>query len=106
MKVPLDENMPHGLRALLTGHDVATTTYMGWSGLKNGRLLAAAAARGFEALLTTDKGIGYEQNPAALPMSVVIIDAPSNDFHTLKAFVPRVLVALNHLKPKSVTHVG
>ena len=106
MKLLLDENMPHGLRTRLTGHDVATTKFMGWGGLKNGRLLAAASAAGFDALLTTDKGIEYEQNPSALPMAVVIIDAPSNDFNTLIAFLPRVLVALNHLKPRSVTHVG
>ena len=106
MRLLLDENLPHALRTRLTGHDVYTSQYMGYGGLKNGRLLATAAAAGFEAIITTDKGIEYEQNTSALPMAVVIIDAPMNDFKTLETYVPRLLVALNHLKPKSVTHVS
>lgn len=39
MKVPLDENLPHGLRYHLPGHDVFTVTYQGWFGVKNGELL-------------------------------------------------------------------
>jgi len=57
MKVLLDENLPHELRHLITGHDVFTVTYMGWSGLRNGALLARATEAGFDALITLDSGI-------------------------------------------------
>lgn len=52
MKILLDENLPHKLRHELLGHDVFTVQYQGWSGLKNGALLAQAAASGFEAMVT------------------------------------------------------
>lgn len=60
MKLLLDENLPHKLRQHLPGHEVYTVAFMGWSGIRNGELLARAAAAGFEAMLTVDAGIEYE----------------------------------------------
>lgn len=48
MKLLLDENLPHELRHHLPGHNVFTTAYMAWGGLKNGALLALAARQGFD----------------------------------------------------------
>jgi hypothetical protein len=49
MKVLLDENLPHELRFLLMpAHEVFTVSYLGWSALENGELLAQAAASGFD----------------------------------------------------------
>jgi hypothetical protein len=45
VRVLLDEQVPRGLAALLTGHEVRTLTQMGWKGLSNGKLLATAAER-------------------------------------------------------------
>jgi len=42
VKVLLDENLDHRLRKSLGFHEVSTVGYMGWNGLKNGRLLKAA----------------------------------------------------------------
>jgi hypothetical protein len=41
MKILLDENLPHELRHEISGHDVFTVKYLGWSGMKNGLLKAA-----------------------------------------------------------------
>ena len=105
MKILLDENLPHGLRKHLPGHDVFTVQYMRWGGVKNGRLLAQAAAAGFDALVTTDKSIPSQQNLSRLPLAIVVIEAKSNDFDELLKFLPALITALNHLKPNSVTHV-
>ena len=51
MKILLDENLPHALRHEIQGHDVFTVQFMGWSGLKNGELLARAMAAGFGAII-------------------------------------------------------
>ena len=41
MKIILDESVPQKLRLLIEGgHTVVTTWFQGWSGLKNGALLA------------------------------------------------------------------
>jgi predicted nuclease of predicted toxin-antitoxin system len=105
MKVLLDENLPHQLRAELPGHEVFTVQFMGWRGIKNGELLAQAAAAEFDAFVTIDKNLPYEQNPQMLPVAVLVIYAKSNRFGDLLAFVPRVLIALNHLKPKTIVHI-
>jgi hypothetical protein len=97
MRVLLDENLPHDLRHLIIGHDVATVTYQGWSGLKNGVLLRAAAAAGFDVLLTMDGGIMFQQNVQALPLSVLIISADSNDIDDLRPKVAQIMATLETL---------
>ena len=86
MKLLLDENLSHRLRPLLRGHDVFSVKYMGWREIANGALLAKAVESGFDAVLTMDYGIEYEQNLSALPCAVVIIEAESKrDFsHRLR----------------------
>ncbi len=56
MKIILDESVPQKLRLLIGGgHTVVTTSYQGWSGLKNGALLNAAEEAGFELMVTADQ---------------------------------------------------
>jgi predicted nuclease of predicted toxin-antitoxin system len=106
MKVLLDENLPHDLRRELRGHDAFTVQYLGWSGVKNGELLARAAASGFDALLTMDSGVRYEQNLAALPVAVVVLQAASNDLDDLRPLVPRLLDVLGKLRPRTLAWIA
>ena len=106
MKLLLDENLPHALRGLLAPHDVFTIKYMNWSGLENGELLAKAAPAGFDALITKDSGIRYEQNLASLPLSLVVLTAKTNKIEDIAPLVPQLLRELNHLKAKSVLRIG
>ena len=105
MKIVLDENLPHELRHQLVGHDVFTVAYMGWSGTKNGALLARAAQDGFDAFVTMDNGVGYQQNPASLPLSVIILSAPSNDMSDLLPLVPGLLRCLTTMSPRTIGRV-
>ena len=61
MRLLLDECVPARLRKALPSHEVSTVGLEGWSGIKNGKLLALAAA-GFDALVTVDKNLPYQQN--------------------------------------------
>jgi predicted nuclease of predicted toxin-antitoxin system len=79
MKLFLDENLPHQLRKELHGHDSFTVAYLGWGGIENGELLELAASQGFDALLTKDANLEYEQNLKDLPIAVVVLEAASND---------------------------
>lgn len=106
MKLLLDENMPRKLRHHLPGHDVFTTPYMDWAGIGNGKLLALAADAGFEAVLTLDGGIEYEQNLARLPCSVIILKAQSNAFEDLAPLLPAILDALSKLPPRTLVRLG
>ncbi len=105
MKVLLDENLPHKLRTLLPGHECFTADFMGWSGMANGELLRVAASIGFDVLISTDKGLEYEQNHAALPLAVLVLVAKDNKLGTLEALMPRVAESLANLKAKSFSKI-
>ena len=63
MKILFDHGTPVPLRRSLPGHEVSTAYEMGWAELPNGDLLAAAE-KDFQALITTDKNLRYQQNLA------------------------------------------
>lgn len=99
MKLLLDENLPHQMRLELPGHDLFTAAYMGWGGVENGELLSRAAAAGFDALVTNDRGLEYQQNLSALPVAVVVVSAPANTIDALRPVYPALLAALAGLRP-------
>jgi predicted nuclease of predicted toxin-antitoxin system len=105
VKLLLDENLPHQLRLELPGHDCSTVAYMGWAGVENGELLNRAAAAGFDALLTKDANLQYQQNLAVVPLAVVILQAASNDMDDIRPLLPSLLTALATLPPNVVTTV-
>ena len=100
----LDECVPRRLRRELPGHDVRTVSEMGWSGIKNGPLLRSAA-REFDAFLTVDQGIEYQQNPAGLPLVIIVMVATSNDIDDLRPLMPRVRETLISDSPNSVVKI-
>jgi hypothetical protein len=102
VKLLLDENLPHDLRHLLTGHDVFTVAFMEWKGVKNGELLRRAAAVGFDAVITNDSAMEGQQDTKSLPLAVVILGAPTNDLEDVRPLVPRLLGGLRDLKPRTI----
>ena len=55
MRLLLDECIDHRLRQYFTDHECQSAQYAGLDGLKNGVLLDAAEAAGFEVLVTMIK---------------------------------------------------
>ena len=76
---------------MLTGHTSASVQRQGWASIKNGKLLALAAAAEFDMLLTADKGMEYQQNLATLPVSILIMLAKSNRVEDLALVMPKVI---------------
>jgi hypothetical protein len=101
----LDENLPHQLRHELPGYDCYTVAFMGWAGVENGELLRRTASVDFDALVTTDSGVEFEQNLVNLPVAVVILHAPSNDIDDLLPLLPALLKSLATLPTNEITHV-
>jgi PIN like domain len=93
MRVLLDECMPRSLKREFPAHDIWTIREMGWTGKKNGELLALMAANGFEVLLTVDRNLRFQQNLAAAGVAIVIMVAASNRRGDLIPVVPAVEVA-------------
>ncbi len=96
MRLLLEECVPARLRRSLPSHLVSTVVSEGWSGIKNGKLLALAAQR-FDAFITVDKNLPYQQNTAVLPVAVVILDSVSNELAFLLPLVPALEEALKSL---------
>ena len=105
MRLLLDESLPKPLADLLLGHEVRTVAQMGWTALANGALLRQAALT-FDALLTADQNIEFQQNLKALPVAVVVLVAASNRLESLEPLVPDLLLVLNALQPKAIVRVG
>jgi len=104
MHLLLDESLPVRFRRALPNHDVRTVVEMGWSGVKNGKLLALAA-NGFDAFVTVDKNLPYQQNLTTLPVSVIVLDAVSNELTVLLPLVPGLERVLSSMQPQTYTLV-
>jgi predicted nuclease of predicted toxin-antitoxin system len=105
MRLLLDECIPKRLRRELQGHDTKTVQDMGWAGIKNGALLKLADAQ-FDAFLTVDQGIEYQQNLTGLRISVLVMMASSNDLDDLRPLLPDVEKALERARPGELARVG
>ena len=105
MRLLLDESVPSRLRRSLASHEVRTVGEMGWSGTKNGKLLALAG-RDFDAFVTVDKNLPHQQNLASLPVAVVLLDAHSVELQALLPLVPALEEALRSLVPRAFVRVA
>ena len=79
---------------------------MGWDNLRNGKLLSAAGLAGFQAFITIDKNLRHKQNPASLPIAVIVIMAETNRLETLLPYVPNVEEAIRTLIPGMLVDVN
>jgi len=61
MKILFDQGTLAPLRKILVPHSVSTAFEMGWAELANGDLLETAE-KVFDAFITTDKNLRYQQN--------------------------------------------
>jgi hypothetical protein len=96
VKVLLDECVDGYLARELTGREATTVGRLGWSGTKNGRLLGRAIDAGFDAFVTTDRSVPFQNNIAALALTIIVLDAKSNNWNDLKALLPQLLWSLDH----------
>ena len=93
MKLLLDECVDRRLAKHLTGLSVRTVAEMGWSGIKNGQLLALAQSE-FDVFITVDRNLSFQQHLPKFSVAVLLLVAPSNRLADLIALVPSVIAAL------------
>jgi hypothetical protein len=97
MRILLTSRYRESLSFALPGHFVRKVQPMGWSGLVNGKLLAAAAGE-FDVLITADRNMQYQQSASQLPMSIVELIAPNNKLESFLPLVGRLLSTLAALQ--------
>lgn len=84
MRILLDECVHAGIKKAFPGHSVQTVPQAGWSGIKNGKLLALIDGN-FDVFLTIDQNIRHQQNLSGLSFAVVFVSVPDN---TISSYVP------------------
>ena len=74
MRLFLDECIDWRLSRELTDHMVGTARDMGWTSVKNGELLALAS-QSFDAFITVDSNIQFQQNLDLLGIPIILLRA-------------------------------
>ena len=77
MKVLFDQGTPVPLRRHLHPHLVDTSAERGWTTLQNGELLNQAEAGSYEAFITTDRNLKYQQNLAGRKIRILVLTTTS-----------------------------
>jgi hypothetical protein len=110
MRLPLDELLPIGtypigLAAEFPGHAIHTVSGRGWTGINNGELLRRMNGR-YDALVTMDRSIEFQQRIATLRFGIVLVRARSNRMQDLMPLVPSIFSALDAVEPGRTRRVG
>jgi hypothetical protein len=105
MRVLLDENVPKKMKRAFPDYIVSTVTEMGWAGTGNGALLAIAEGV-FDALLTVDKSIQYQNNFTDKKIILVTMIVKQNKIQFLLPLVPKVIQALQSAVPGQVINIS
>jgi hypothetical protein len=103
LKILLDECVPKKLARDIVGHECATVASMGWRGVKNGELLRRITNERFDAMITVDKNLQFQQPIAQLPFALIVLDTPRTTLTSLRELIPSCLEILKDVKPGTVT---
>lgn len=105
MRILFDECVDERLRHFFHEHDCQTSRFAGFAGLKNGALLLAAEAAGFEVIVTVDQHIPDQQSLANRQISLLILRGRTNRLSDLKSLVPAALDALASMNRGQVVNI-
>ena len=89
----------------LAGHDVKTARQMGWSEVKNGKLLRLASEY-FDVFVTVDRNLSFQNKVVDLPLTVVVLCAPTNRLADLRVLLPEMSAAILAAVKGQVVLVG
>jgi hypothetical protein len=103
MKVLIDENLPIGLKRLLSGHEVQTLRDLGWRTVKNGALLDRADGV-FDVMVTADRSIPQQQNLSRRTLSLVVL--PFNRWRLVRELAPAIQAVLAKVPPRTLVRIA
>ena len=103
MRVLFDNGTPRGVAAALEGHVVQEARAHGWDTLRNGELLDAAEAAGFDVFVTTDRNIEYQQNLAHRRIAIIVLG--QGRWRLIKTHLSAIAVAVSAATPGTFREV-
>ena len=106
MRVLLDECLPgRKLKPAFPDHEMWTVADMNWRGFKNGALLARAETE-FDAFMTVDRSLPYQQHAPTYDIIIIVLRVRSNRLEHLLPLVASATQALKAGKAGEVIEVG
>jgi len=102
LNILLDECTPRLVKRRLPQFFIRTAQEMGWTGIKNGKLLNLAESQ-FEVLISTDQNLPYQQNLAGKKIAVIIL--PSNKVPVVAQLVPAIEQSLKAIQPGTFVEI-
>lgn len=96
MRILLDECIDRRFAKEIEGHEVVTVPQAGWAGIKNGELLSRAQSE-FDAFVTVDRNLSFQQNIPQFTIAVIVLQAPTNRLKDLRPLISK----LQQLLPKA-----
>ena len=105
MRTLIDECLNWRLSRALTGYYTVSAQKMGWSGIKNGKLLALAVENGFAVFLTGDRNLSFQQNTTEFSIAIVVLEAAGIQLQHTLPLMPKVITLLPTLPPGKVVRV-
>ena len=105
MRVLLDGNLPRTFAALLPGHRVDTVHQRRWSDLNDHALLDAAEPE-YDAFITADQNLQYQQNLTGRRIRILVLRAERTSLPVLAPLAPLALAALVEMAPGAIRVVS
>ena len=105
MKVLLDECIDRRLAKDIEGHEVVTVPQAGWAGIQNGELLRHAQAQ-FDAFVTVDRNLSFQQPLLQFSIAVIVLQAPTNRLKDLRPLISQLQRILLTAPKGQVTQVS
>lgn len=97
--------MPARLASALVDHEVSTVVREGRAGTKNGALLTLAEQHRWDAIVTVDGGIPFQNRMNGRVLSLIVVKSPSNTLDQLLQLMPEVNDSARTLAPGSVLRI-
>jgi hypothetical protein len=103
VKILLDENLPRPLKQFFQADEITTVQEVGWTGLKNGELLARAEGM-FDVFVLADKNLCYQQN--LVGRRLAIVELPTNRWPMLQQMAQKIVTAVHEIRPGTYAVIG
>lgn len=104
MKILLDECIDWRLMRDLGNHEVKSVRQMGWLEFKNGDLLAIAQ-RHFDAFITVDRNLKYQNYIPELDIAILVLVSKRNKLDFLRLLAPQILEAIDSPVPGTIREI-
>ena len=104
MRILLDECIDRRFAKELEGHEVMTVPQVGWAGIKNGELLSRAQSQ-FDAFVTVDRNLAFQQNIPQVIIAVVVLESSTNRLKDLRPLLPKLRQLLLNVRKGEISRV-